>query len=667
MTNLHNSVEIAECIYWVGECSNNGSLQCNPYLLIDGEDGIIVDPGSVLDFDTVYNKITELIPIEKIKYIVLSHQDPDLCSSIPLFEERGLKAKIATHWRTSTLVKYYGVKSDFYIINENGNKLILDSGRIIRFINTPYLHFAGSIAAYDTKTKTLFSGDLFGSLSNKWDLYADETYIGGMKSFHEHYMPSNRVIRPVMEFFLSMDISIIAPQHGCIINNDIKKYITVLRDLECGLFMNPIKKELAISGGYMAICNEVLKRLYSIFDVNDVKNIFNDNKIVLDNTTSLIVDFNLTGEELWNYIFDSIYDKRGTEWLETVQPFVSLLIKKYDIKAPKAFRLYLDESKKLVKELVKENNTLREENKKLSVSLINVEEKLLKCSITGLYNFEFFRQYLSIELGRKVNNSQNACLMIIEADNTDDISIKFGQNESNEILKLMAYLLNEFKDTSHFLARADGTNFAYYIPNTDAENSLIIAENIRNTVDKSSLFIEHITVSIGIVNLNEFSSTKSHIFETIYNAAKLRLKLAKNNGGNSVCNESNLTPSNSGYKKIYLIDTTISSLGLLQNYLNKMGLEVVLFNDGKAALDAIEMECPDLIVSEIMIPQIDGFALREKMLLSSTLKKIPFILVSHLKDEEQVNRAVSLGINYYYKKPFMLSELLGVIRNILGI
>lgn len=109
--------EIAAGIYWVGGCAQDGGLHCNPYLIVDGDEGVLIDPGSVLDFEDVYENVCSIISLEKIKYVILHHQDPDFCSAVPLFEKAGAKFEIVTHWRTQTLVKYYGIQSNYYIIN----------------------------------------------------------------------------------------------------------------------------------------------------------------------------------------------------------------------------------------------------------------------------------------------------------------------------------------------------------------------------------------------------------------------------------------------------------------------------------------------------------------------------------------------------------------------
>ena len=185
-------VKFAENTYWVGSDAEEGILRCHSYLIIDGDEAVLIDPGSPLNFDTVYQKITSLIPIKNIRYIVLSHQDPDVCSSVPLFEQNGFEGELATHWRTSVLTKYYGTKSSYYLVDQNKFQLQFSSGRVLDFIATPYLHFPGAIMVYDPLTMILFSSDLFGAFSTEREFWATQFYTESMMSFHEHYMQVTR-------------------------------------------------------------------------------------------------------------------------------------------------------------------------------------------------------------------------------------------------------------------------------------------------------------------------------------------------------------------------------------------------------------------------------------------------------------------------------------------
>lgn len=84
----------------------------------------------------------------------------------------------------------------------------------------------------------------------------------------------------------------IAPQHGSIIKENIIAHIKELRDLECGTLLNPIKRDLAKSGGYMAICSTILKRLGSIFNQESVRELVADLDLTLDDNQ--YADYNVT-------------------------------------------------------------------------------------------------------------------------------------------------------------------------------------------------------------------------------------------------------------------------------------------------------------------------------------------------------------------------------------
>lgn len=658
-------VEIADSIFWVGSDLSDG-LQCNPYLILDDGEDVLIDPGSVLDFEAVYNNIVSITNLEKIKYVVLSHQDPDLCSSMPLFERRGLKAKIVTHWRSSVLQKYYGIKSEFYHVNENGYQLVLNSGRTFKFIHTPYLHFPGSIVTYDQENKVLFSSDLFGAFSSSlWHLFADDNYIEPMKAFHEHYMPGNDILRPVMELLSNIDISIIAPQHGSIIKNNVKMYIKVLKELECGTFLHPIKRELSRIGGYTGICNQVLKRMYDIFGIEEVKEIFKD-EIEFEPETNLILDHIYTGLEIWDKLFEIIYAKKGLAWLSVIETMVSRTAIEYNIELPSIFKSTIFTIQKETELLSQENLQLKEINEGLKRNLDKVNDQLTKCPLTNFYNENFFFNYLKSEIETGLNNKEGFFLLLIEIDHLAGINFDYGRKAADEVLHNVGYLLNETKEDFHLIFRLEGPVFAYYIPGFLKANPMSVAEKIRRTVDESNIFIQHITVSIGLVGLEEFFGENNEyddLVDLVYKVAKTRLVAAKKLGMNIVCATSSIGENTSRTARILIVDSDEAGTNALKVNLEQHNCSILTCSDGEQALEIMESESPDLVVSEIMVPKIDGFMIREKMLYSSSLKNIPFIILSYQKNEASIQRALTLKTNYYFKKPYSLYEVVGIIVN----
>lgn len=232
------AVEIAEGIYWVGFNDESAGFRCNPYLILDGDETVFIEPGSVPHYPIVHNKAVSVTRPESIRHIIVSHQDPDLCAAIPKFEEIiSPDSRIVTHTRASVIIAHYGVRSRFYCVDQEGWKLTLESGRTFRFIFAPYLHFPGAFMTYDEKSKILFSGDLFGAFSFDWNLYANDYYIEAMKAFHENYMPSHEILASAMRKLKKFDIAMIAPQHGSIIDRDIAGHIEALETLECGDYL----------------------------------------------------------------------------------------------------------------------------------------------------------------------------------------------------------------------------------------------------------------------------------------------------------------------------------------------------------------------------------------------------------------------------------------------
>ena len=105
---------------------------------------------------------------------------------------------------------------------------------------------------------------------------------------------------------------------------------------------------------------------------------------------------------------------------------------------------------------------------------------------------------------------------------------------------------------------------------------------------------------------------------------------------------------------------------VIKTFLENADFQATVASDGDEAMKKISEEGYDIIVSELMVPKIDGFMLKEYLLGRSGTKDIPFILMSHLKDESTIVRAFGLGVDYYLKKPFLLAELMGIVKKIAG-
>ncbi len=116
--------------------------------------------------------------------------------------------------------------------------------------------------------------------------------------------------------------------------------------------------------------------------------------------------------------------------------------------------------------------------------------------------------------------------------------------------------------------------------------------------------------------------------------------------------------------KILLIeDDSVIILGLTQT-LKEEGYQVVSAQDGEQGLYAIKTESPDLVICDIMMPNMNGFEV-----ISETRRlgeNVPFIVLSARTGSPDKIKGLDLGADDYVSKPFDLEELLARIRRLLS-
>ncbi|MBB1073048.1 diguanylate cyclase [Rhodoferax sp. 4810] len=234
------ALEVADRIWWVGHVLPNDPFQCHVYLLEQGDQSVLFDPGSRLTFAGTLGKIEQVIPFTHIRYFVCHHQDPDITAALPLIDDMTNRpdACIVTHWRAQALLRHYGLKLPFWLVDQHEWRLQLQD-RELEFIFTPYAHFPGAICSFDRRTRVLFSSDLFGGFTQTPTLVAqDESHFEALRPFHEHYMPSNDILGYALTQIERYPVEIICSQHGSIIPRPLIGFmIEKLRHINCGIYL----------------------------------------------------------------------------------------------------------------------------------------------------------------------------------------------------------------------------------------------------------------------------------------------------------------------------------------------------------------------------------------------------------------------------------------------
>ena len=224
-------------IYWMG-IEEETAFRCNVYLIQDENEYIIVDPGSRIYHEELKSRVSTIIDPKKINGLILCHQDPDVAASMVDWIEINPDITIYTSARTNVLLPYYGApKYNFYNISTEG-EYKFKSGRVLKFIEAPFLHFPGAFTTLDMSAKMLFSGDIWAALDVEWNLVVNdfEAHKSNMDLFHLDYMPSNVATNGFAKKIEHEDIEAILPQHGSIISSEnVENAIDYLKNIKCGL------------------------------------------------------------------------------------------------------------------------------------------------------------------------------------------------------------------------------------------------------------------------------------------------------------------------------------------------------------------------------------------------------------------------------------------------
>ncbi|SRR5258706_6850686 len=114
-------------------------------------------------------------------------------------------------------------------------------------------------------------------------------------------------------------------------------------------------------------------------------------------------------------------------------------------------------------------------------------------------------------------------------------------------------------------------------------------------------------------------------------------------------------------KRILVVDDDQNISMLLQLQLAKAGYDVITASSGLLALDLIETQKPDLILLDLMLPDMDGAEVCRRLRAIETM--VPVIMLTAYTGPKSMKTAVEAGIDDYIEKPFRKDELLMRIKS----
>jgi len=119
-------------------------------------------------------------------------------------------------------------------------------------------------------------------------------------------------------------------------------------------------------------------------------------------------------------------------------------------------------------------------------------------------------------------------------------------------------------------------------------------------------------------------------------------------------------------KKILIADDRPEVVELVRVTLEGEDYQIIDASDGKEALDKIRGEKPDLVLLDVMMPEMDGFEVLSKLKKDPEAKEIPIIMLTAKGQGVDKEKGRQVGASGYITKPFSPSALLNKIEEILG-
>lgn len=117
-------------------------------------------------------------------------------------------------------------------------------------------------------------------------------------------------------------------------------------------------------------------------------------------------------------------------------------------------------------------------------------------------------------------------------------------------------------------------------------------------------------------------------------------------------------------KKILAVDDSRTMRLMIEDCLAMAGYDVVLAVDGQDGLDKLDGNMPDVIITDINMPVMDGFAFIEAVRKGDTASRVPILVLTTESSPEKKQRARASGATGWIVKPFMPEKLIAAIERV---
>jgi flavorubredoxin len=217
-------------------------IDTNQYMVKSGNPAILLDPGGIELFAPMLGAVLHHVPIDQLTDLCASHQDPDIISSLGLWDKAIANGVLHAPWLWAGFIRHFGMNNISYrAIPDEGGTIDLVACRL-QLIPAHYLHTTFTLRenfiCMTPQARILMSGDVGAALEAvNAPLYVEdfEELIPKMKVFYQRWMPSIRAKNDWVARVRKLDIGIMAPQHGRLFTGgNVTRFLDWFETLEVG-------------------------------------------------------------------------------------------------------------------------------------------------------------------------------------------------------------------------------------------------------------------------------------------------------------------------------------------------------------------------------------------------------------------------------------------------
>ncbi|MFH5836655.1 FprA family A-type flavoprotein [Proteiniclasticum sp. C24MP] len=238
--------EIADKVYWAGKVDDRKvpfhrlilekGTSYNAYLIKD-EKTALIDTVDMLYGKEFVDGLGSEMDLLALDYIIVNHTEPDHSGALGALARKATNAKIVcTAYAVYELMEMYKIDKERFMVVQTGDEISLGEKTLV-FHETPFLHTEETMVTYLKEEKILFPCDIFSThVADKDALSVSElenadSILEDFKVYYKLIMdPHRRYVLPMIDVVKKLDIKMIAPSHGYILDQNVDKYIGIYEE-----------------------------------------------------------------------------------------------------------------------------------------------------------------------------------------------------------------------------------------------------------------------------------------------------------------------------------------------------------------------------------------------------------------------------------------------------